>query len=302
MIRLAAFVARGPNQAVLVVLAFAVLSLFLPLVGLLSSASAALVALRKGGLEAARVIGSAALVLAIAGALFSGSVAAPLLYGALLWVPIWIVALVLRQTYQFGWALELAAFMGLLGVTIVYAVVADPAEMWQERFRILLAPLLERSGSADLARIDQVGMWFAPYLTGIVAAGSVFSIALSLILARWWQAALFNPGGFAAEFGSMRLHKATHFFALGCLLLAYLGTLTVSEYFRNVLIVLCVPFVMLGLSIVHRLLSAKAGKRFWLAGLYVLATVVPQILVPVALLGITDAWVDWRQRWARPES
>jgi hypothetical protein len=299
MMRLAAYIVRGPNQATLAVVLFALLSLFLPLVGLLSSSSVALVALRQGMAQSGRVVVAAAAVLCLAGMALTGALWAPLLYGALMWLPVWAVALLLRSTRQIGWALEFAALLGLLGVSAIYATVADPSAMWAERFRALLIPLAQRAGSAETGQIEQLGDWFSAYLTGIVAAGSVSSVIVSLILARWWQASLFNPGGFAHEFTQMRLHKGTHYLGLICVLLAFTGSAAASEYFWNMSIVLVVLFVVLGFSIVHRLFASKANKRFWLAGLYVLAMLVPQTLLPVALLGITDAWVNWRERLAR---
>ncbi len=299
MMRLAAYIVQGPYQATLVVVLSAALSLFLPLIGLLSTASVALVTLRKGFTESAQVIGAGAVLLCLAGLLVSGTVWAPLLYGSLMWLPVWIVAMLLRGTRQLGWALELGTLFGLLGVSIIYLFVSEPSEMWQERFQQLLAPLAQRADGADMSQIRQFSAWFSPYLTGIVAAGSVSSVILGLVLARWWQAALFNPGGFAAEFTQMRLHKGTHYLALICLALALTGSAAASEFSWNLLIVLVVLFVALGLSIVHRLFAAKANRRFWLAGLYVLALLVPQTLLPVALLGVTDAWADWRERWTR---
>ncbi len=299
MMRLAAYVVRGPNQATLTVLFFAMLSLFLPLVGLLSSSSVALVALRKGFAESARVIATAAVVLCVGGAGIVGTLWPPLLYGGLLWLPIWSVALLLRSTRQIGWAIEFGALLGLLGVSVIYVAVADPSAMWAERFRELLVPLAQKAGSGETAQIEHFWTWFSSYLTGIVAAGSVTSVILSLVLARWWQAGLFNPGGFAEEFTLMRLHKGTHYLGLICLLLAFTGNAAASEYFWNMSIVLAVPFVVLGFSIIHRLFASRANKRFWLAGVYVLAMLVPQTLLPVALLGITDAWVHWRERLAR---
>jgi uncharacterized protein YybS (DUF2232 family) len=94
----------------------------------------------------------------------------------------------------------------------------------------------------------------------------------------------------------LRYHKAIHY--AGCILavFAIATSARTSEVAWNLLIVLSVLFVILGLAILHRILAAKSNKRYWLAGLYVLALFVPQTLFPVAVLGITDAWVDWRSR------
>lgn len=299
MTRLAAFILRGPNQATLAVILFAGLSLFLPLVGLVSSAAVALVALRKGFAESARVAAGATLAMCLGGVLVADSILAPTLYVALMWLPVWLVALLLRTTRQLGWAMEFGSLLGSGAIVAIYSLVPDPASMWEERLHVLLAALAQRTSGAELPLSQPFGTWFASYLTGILAAGSVMSLFVSLFLARWWQAVLFNPGGFGAEFTTLRFHKLTHYLALLGLGLALTAGGAVAEVCWNLLIVLGVLFVMLGLSILHRTLSSKANRRFWLAGLYLLALFLPQTLLPVALLGITDVWIDWRGRWAQ---
>ena len=296
--RLAVYALKGPNQATVVVLAFAGLSLFLPVVGLLSSATMALVSLRKGMRESLRVMVGAAVVVCVIGAALTGGFLIPLSYGALMWLPPWLVALILREMRQLSWALEAGDALGMLAVALIYGLVSEPSMMWIERFQRLLAPLAERAPGSELTQLQQIGAWFPPFLTGIVAAGSVSSLLISLLLARWWQARLFNPGGFAREFTLLRLHKAIHYLGFFLLIVALVGSAGVSELFWNLLIVVSVLFVILGLSVVHRVLAARVARRFWLAGIYLLALFVPQLLFPVALLGFTDAWADWRNRWS----
>lgn len=297
LLRAAAYTLRGRYHASLVVLGFALLSLFFPLVGLLSSASVALVTLRKGGTEGMAVTGLVSVVVSVAGVALAGSLVTPLSYAALMWLPAWLGALVLRTTRSFGWATETAGVLGLVAVGLVYAWVADPAGMWAERFKQILEPLVAAGSAPDVTPFQRISEWFAPYLTGLIAAGSVFSLILSLALARWWQARLFNPGGFSAEFTALRLHPATHYFALLCGVAAIGLGARAAELFANLLLVLAVLFVVLGFSILHRVLAARPNQRFWLVGIYVLTLFVPQMLLPMALLGITDLWMDWRHRW-----
>jgi len=40
----------------------------------------------------------------------------------------------------------------------------------------------------------------AHFMSGVAAAGSVYGLLFGLFLARWWQAALYNPGGFRADY------------------------------------------------------------------------------------------------------
>jgi hypothetical protein len=289
---------RGRTQAAVTILGFALLSLFFPLVGLLSSASVALVTLRKGTGEGLRVTGIVSAAVGVLGLALTGSILTPASYAALMWLPAWLAASVLRLTRSFGTAVETAGILGVLAVAFVYAWVADPSAMWTERFKQILEPLAAAGSGADVAQFERIGEWFSPYLTGLISAGSAFSLIISLALARWWQARLFNPGGFAVEFTELRLHAVTHYLGLffAGAALAFSGR--ASEFFANLLLVLATLFVVLGLSIVHRVLAARPNHRFWLAGIYVLTLFVPQMLFPMALLGITDFWMNWRSRWA----
>jgi hypothetical protein len=87
LLRAAAYALRGRVQAMVVVLGFALLSLFFPLVGLLSSASVALVTLRKGGSEGLTITGLVSTVVGVAGVSLTGSIITPLSYAALMWLP-----------------------------------------------------------------------------------------------------------------------------------------------------------------------------------------------------------------------
>ncbi|WP_139557492.1 YybS family protein [Methylotetracoccus oryzae] len=297
LLRAAAYALRGRVQASVVVLGFALLSLFFPLVGLLSSASVALVTLRKGSSEGLAITGLVSSVVGVIGVALTGSVLTPLAYAGMMWVPAWLVAVVLRVARNFGWATEAAGALGLLAVGLVYALVDDPAAMWAERFRQILEPLTAAGSPPDAAPFTRLSEGFAPYLTGLIAAGSVLSLILSLVLARWWQARLFNPGGFGAEFTALRMHPVTHYLALVCAGAAVGLEGRVAELFANLLLILGVLFVILGFAILHRVFASRPGQRFWLVGIYVLALFVPQMLGPLALLGVTDLWMDWRRRW-----
>ena len=297
LLRAAAFSLRGRLQASVVILGFALLSLFFPLVGLLSSASVALITLRHGAAEGLTVTGIASGIVAALGVALTGSLLAPLTYAVLMWLPAWAAAVVLRLSRSFGWATEAAGVLGVIAVVGVYVTVSDPAAMWAERFRQILEPLAAAGTAPDTTPLARLSEWFAPYLTGMIAAGSVLSLILSLVLARWWQARLFNPGGFASEFTALRLHPATHYFALVCGVAAMTLGGRFSESAGNVLLVLAVLFVVLGFAILHRVFAARPNQRFWLVGLYVLTLFVPQLLLPLAVLGLTDLWMDWRRRW-----
>jgi hypothetical protein len=293
---LAAFIMRGRGQAVMAVAALALLALVIPLVSLFSSAALALVALRKGSLESAWVLGLSALAAGVLGTVLTGSVYSAMVYGLLLWVPIWLAAVLLRESGQLALALEGALGLGLLAVLAVYVLVQDPSQMWQESLQRFLQPMLEHAPPGfDPAQLTQNVEFFSHYMSGIAAGGSVMSLILSLLIARWWQAMLFNPGGFRAEFHGLRLHSAVVYLGLGSFAAALTGG-GAAEIAWNMNILFFVLFLVAGFAILHAVFPSNGARRFWLTGLYIATFIIPQLLLPVAFLGLTDVWFNWRRR------
>ncbi len=142
---LAAFIMRGRVQAVVAVAGLAALSLIIPLVSLFSAAALALVALRKGGRESSWVLLLSALATGALGAVLTGSVYLATGYGLLLWVPVWLAALLLRESGQLALTLEAPVIVGAMAVLAGYLVIAEPAQIWQESLQRLVQPMLEHA-------------------------------------------------------------------------------------------------------------------------------------------------------------
>ena len=297
---LAAFAMKGRWQAVLVIAGFVCLSFLMPLVGLLSSAALGLVVLRQGLRSAAMILILSAIAVAAFGGLVLGSVAAPLIYALLLWFPTAVAAWVLRISRRLDWALAAVVVSALLGVLAVYGLVGDPAEFWSDKLLPVVQPILDQApADFDADRARSVLRLAAHYATGFVSAGSALSVFMTLILARWWQSLLYNPGGFRAEFLELRPSPAFAYAALasigGAMLLP---SPALAELLWNLGLVFFALYLMVGIAVIHALLSRRPAGKFWLAGVYLLLFVIPQVAIPVMLMGFTDVWMDWRHRRA----
>lgn len=297
---LAHYILRGKLQAMGVASGLVIASLlmlpFSMFVGFISSAAIALVTLRKGFQEGGVTLLGAALAAALIGALWPGNFQFMLAYSLLLWLPVWLIAVVLRETRQLALALEGAALLGGIMVLLIYLVSEDPAALWHENLQRSVGLLAKQSApELDMAQIDEGLAFIAHYMSGIVVAGSVFSMIASLLLARWWQSILYNPGGFRAEFLTLRMHPVSAYLSLTLILMALLLEGLVSEIAWNVIAVAFLLYLIAGTAVLHCIFSTTKAKRFWLTGLYMLMFFIPHVLLPVALLGFTDTWLNWRR-------
>lgn len=296
---LASYILAGRVQAIGVTAALLGLSLVLPPVGLLSSAAVALVTLRLGGAEGLTVIGFATLLSALLGGWFIGSPAMFAIYGAVLWLPVWWVAVVLRKRVDLALALEMGVALAGLLVVGIFLAYDNPPELWTASLERMLSPLLENPPPGfEAAQIRERMALVARFMTGAVAAASLMGVAAALFLARWWQAQLFNPGGFAQEYLNLRGHRSLALGMLALLVMALATSGYWAEAAANLLVVGLTFYLVVGVAVLHSLSAQMSARRFLLVLLYGVLLIFPHALVPVALLGLADVWLDLR-RWGR---
>ncbi|WP_245549470.1 MULTISPECIES: DUF2232 domain-containing protein [Methylomicrobium] len=288
---LADYIMRGRTQAIIVASTLALLSLKFPPVSVLSSASVALVTLRHGALEGVYILFGAGIAAALLGFFAIDNYQFALFYALLLWLPVWMISIILREGRRLSLAVEIAVFIGILGVAGFYLYEPDPAAMW--------AGLLEQMIQQTQAPIKDTKIWidnFAHYMTGLFAAGTVFSLLFGLFLGRWWQSLLFNPGGFKQEYLALGTGPKLAISSLAILAAAFFTTGTLSEIAWNMTILLFTLYTVIGASVLHVVFSQTKMSRFAVPLFYVTLILVPQVLPPVAIVGLIDAWLDIRKK------
>jgi hypothetical protein len=290
---LAGFVMKGWPQATGVALLTALLSpLFAPL-SLVSGAVVALVALRNGAAEGLRVAAVASAGTAVAAMLF-GQLTVGVLFALLLWVPMLVLGIVLRDTRSLPLAVEVAVGFGALVVVFYLLRFDDPAREWAGILETMLSGLLDAQqlDAADRqALTEAMGRW----MTGALAAAFFLQTVAALLLARWWQALLYNPGGFREEFHALRLHRWLAIVALP--LVAALFVEGLPDILRYVALPVVAAFFLQGLALTHAQIAAFSANVGWLVGVYALLILAPPYAVTaLATAGYADAWMDFRHR------
>ncbi|MAS40332.1 MAG: hypothetical protein CMK33_01285 [Porticoccaceae bacterium] len=258
------------------------------LVPLLSPAAVALVALRRGLGEGSLIALWAVLPLAIT---FYTSEVSPMLVWASLFtvVVVMIAAGVLRASSSWQLALlALSVVSGLTALALGQVLTVDLTEM-----RDMLAELFAQMQRAGRNPGLEPG---TPLVLGLLAWVMAVSALGSLLLGRWWQAALYNPGGLGRELRTLRLSAPVALVLMAGATACQLGPAGYAVWGN----LLGLPLFMGGVALVHHLVAVSQIGSHWLAVFYVCLVL---LLGPLGLLltgvGFIDSLIDLRARLAR---
>ncbi len=294
MLAIAKFAMRSPMAASINAAAYAVFALFFAPFMIVSGAIIGLATLRFGAAEGVRVSGVAILVAAVAYYVLLQQAAAGVLL-CLTWVPALIVGWALRRSESQGLAMTICALFAALYAASVRALVPDVVAYWTLR--------LEALGETVRA---QGGTFFDPeeiaLAAGVMHEATVVVMCLywmvTIVLARWWQAELYNPGGFGGEFRGLVLPRVVSPIAalVAVLALLQLSAGGVHGLPSDLLVVLVVLFASQGLAVIHHRVHKLGLAKWWLLGFYVLLIVMPhRIGLMLAFIGIVDTLADLRR-------
>ena len=262
----------------------------LPLLYWLGAAAASLVLLRRGLQGAIGVLALGVLPALLWWLTFDDPRALLVLLGSS------SLALVLRASESWNRVLLVSIAMGLVFAGVLGAAFRPQIEaLSQELIKILPMALGEVYQQLSVEERARLATLIAPILTGLIAALLQAISVLSLILGRYWQAVLYNPGGFGREFRAIRIPLGPAMLLLACML--------VGPSFGPQLAMLTpmcsVPLAFAGLALIHGLVAQGRLARFWLVGVYITMLPFMQLIYPLlVVLAIVDSLIDFRGRLA----
>ena len=295
----ARYIMRGRLQAISISAAATVLSLVLPPLNYISSAVIALVTLRRGWNDGLLVMTATAAALGAVMAISKGDPLPAMVLAGVIWVPVWLLSLVLRRTMSLSGTVSVAALMGGATVIGVYLALDDPAQTWRDLLGHFIDELRRESDTSAADTLSQVLAHAAPHMTGMAVGALMLGLIMSVFLGRWWQALLYNPGGFQREFHGLRLSRT---FAIGTLLvgvLSAMGSESTAEVAANVLTVFATAYLLHGLGLLHGVVAARHIKVGWLIAVYALTLLWPPSTLLLGAAGFVDSWMDVRVRLAK---
>ncbi len=295
MLGLANFVMKGPNQALIAAVLLSALTVWIAPLGLLVGAIIALVTLRVGVTEGFKVLLWSVLANVGLTVVLTGSYLPAWISVMEYMLPIWLMAVVLRKTNSLALALQLAMIMVGLGVIGLHLIVPSPADWWLSLFNQQIKPLLDESQvDYQLEGIQEL----AKMLTMLLASFALILWFSILLIARWWQGSLYNPGQFQTDFYQFALPKNVAYLAI---LLAVLGLVFGHEsgLIFDLSGVMIAGLMFQGLAIAHQTVAVKKLHNAWLVSLYVALFLFPQVMLILATIGLLDIWSDFRSRWVQ---
>lgn len=273
---LADFIMRGRVQATLVV----VISAVLPLLFWLSAAAGSLVLLRRGFKDASMVI-AAGLLVGVTKWFMGDPITLMVFVGAL------ALAALLRAEHSWSRVLVASA---VLAVVFNYVLDAQLAQVFDELAKAFAQAMPQIEGQSVLS-----GELIRFVLVASTAVTVQLLCVLALVLGRYWQAALYNPGGFGREFRALRLPKQT----MAVLVAVMVGASFIGPQFIILASASSLVLVLAGIALVHGLVGQKRLAGFWLVGMYVTLPLLMQLIYPLfVVLAIVDSLIDFRGRGA----
>ncbi|MEX2321994.1 MAG: hypothetical protein WD668_11595 [Saccharospirillum sp.] len=274
MMGLARFAMKSQLNAGVLAAGFAAL----PLLYALSAALVALVTLRRGATEGTRV-----LLWSLAGGLISWQLTGMVL--PLLVLPVTaLLAMVMRSVQNWSVLLSVAALVGIVLAMAAQGLLGD-------RFEAVITQVQVGVAGTDTSQpLWQMLESVKPNAAFLVMTVELLEALLCLVLARYWQAGLYNPGGFRQEFHALRIS--------GRLLVALVLLAGLAYVVKPAaMLLLLLPLLFAGVALVHGVIAKTNMGGQWLLAFYVGGLLLNQFILPLLVLGaVIDGVVDIRAR------
>lgn len=287
---IAAWLIARPLHAVLAL----ALTLVLPFAQIFSGAAIVMLVL-YGGARTAALQGLIAIaVLAALSLLTGGSLPDILVNGLFAWLPVFLLAWLLRRSRSLTLTLQVSAIAAMAVTLGFYIVVADPTAYWMAVLTDVAAAFRDMGLTEQAGMIVAQAELIAPQMTMVTVLTSWSLIVLVLVLGYAIYQAL--PGK-SAEFGRFCDLRFGRTLALVMAVTSVLALLIGVEWLRNFAFVVFAIFWLQGLSMMHWLRVVGPLPFIVLIVIYAMLPFLNALLVmALAILGYTDAWFDYRAR------
>ncbi len=293
------FMMHGRVQAIGSIVTLAILSWLISPLVIFTTAGVALVTLVHGYREGVLVTIAATGLLAAFAAITLGNINVGLELATRFWIPALLLAVLLARWNAVSWVMVAAATAAVI-LLLGFYLMGEPAVFWYKVITEQLVPILKNAGIPvqQDAQSEKAWRFMASIMTGSVLSLFLGLQLTSLLVARWWQAMLYNPQGFAREFRQLRYGKLV---ALVVAVVVMVAVTTSNELALNLFFIAVVLMLFQGLAVAHALVANCKLNPVLLFMLYLfMLLTLPQgalgILL-VAMVGLVDNGLNLRLRF-----
>ena len=294
---LAQFIMKGRMQALGAFTGLLLVSYLFPVLSVLALACLSLVTLRHGVKEGLFLL---PMLLIVAGAM--GGLGSP--DGQGLWLNLVLIAgaaivvllsAILRASRSLALTVLVAGIVAIAANAVLQFQAGDTSNIWQEYeamqpfLQELTAEMEPEQYQVFEQSMDNV---FATLVGSILRLFLLYVIA-SVLLARWWQAMLYNPGGFQQEFHQLALDRRFAIFSVIVLVATFALSGMAQILAKNLLVVISGVYLLQGLAVAHCVVAIKKLQTAWLVAAYIMVFIASEVL---AAAGFLDTWFKFRER------
>jgi hypothetical protein len=230
------------------------------------------------------------LMMGLIPALIAGLLGKPVnivLWGTLLGlIAVYIPAIVLRLTVSLATAVQAIVITAIACGLFAAAFVPELLESFERMTSLFITLMAGKSPDSELIKPTMIA------LSGFITMAFALNSLAGLLLARWWQSALFNPDGFGEEFRALRLPIASAVICAGLVIMFHIYGIDYSFWAT----IIALPLVMVALSIVHTIAKQRQLSKTWLAIFYVFVGSSSVMLLLLAAIGFADSLLNIRDR------
>ncbi|BAW79826.1 hypothetical conserved protein [Candidatus Nitrosoglobus terrae] len=288
----AQFIMKGRHYAIAIAGLLGTLAVALPPFSLFSGATVGLVTLRHGIKEGLIVTAGAALIVATTFLVVTGraDLTFPLLVG--LWLPNVLGCWILRITQSQALTLLAIGGFAALFAASMYLITGDVTAWWQQLIeQVIHQANIEGITAEQLTQVNALIL-----MNGLVSMLFGLNLMVTILLARWWQGLLYNPGGFVKEFYALRLPRNLTFFILLLAIIVFIGVFDNKAHILiDILIISIMMYLFQGLAAIHEIVTARKLPQLWLLPVYLgLFFFTPNFIIGLATIGIVDSLINLR--------
>jgi hypothetical protein len=305
MLALARYALKGPYQAATIVGLLAIVAVILPLMGgspfatmiitvaltLFSGALVGLIILTQGSRS-----GLKAVVVSIVGITVVATIAleAPMIgisIGLAQWLPIVILAQVLRSTKSLVLMMLSGLVLALIAITLQYLIWPDLEENWLRVIDQSVAQLKEFPEYQNVDIADNARLLV--HFMVLVLGPAMYSLFIGILLiARSMQSRIADSDGFSTEVRAISFGKRIGLVAVIMLAISYWAN---QAWISSMSLLLMTAFLFQGIAVVHTKVSRSKRPRLLSTLFYALLLIFPQAVVFTALVGLLDNWLILRK-------